>query len=158
MLTRVFRWLWEDGLLEGPEDSRLLGLSMWVRTAAAPAGDSGHDKRGRQILGMFWSNPADFVDELSGGQRGEQKSKIIPHFLAARLSTSSAVHWGGEDRHGMGGSRYGRDEGLRFCHGGLDEHIKSSLQLHEVGTIVNPTLNRMLLTECLCPLKSHTGT
>ena len=35
----------------------------------------------------------------------------------------------------------------------LDEHLKSSLQLCEVGTIFSSTLSMMLLAECLCPFK-----
>lgn len=116
----------------------------------------------------WWERQADFRYVLIPSNRicwwtecrkkGSGKLRLIPHFLAARLSISSAIHWGGEVHHGKGGDRFQRDKRLPFLYRGLDEHIKSALQLYEVGTIANFTLNRMLLTECFCPLKIHVET
>ena len=51
------------------------------------------------------------------------------------------------------GERVRTEERLQFLMRRLDEHLKSSLQLCEAGTIFSSTLSMMLLAECLCPFK-----
>ena len=59
----------------------------------------------------------------------------------------------GETSVGRAGERVRTEERLQLLMRRLDEHLKSSLQLCEVGTIFSSTLSMMLLAECLCPFK-----
>ena len=83
------------------------------------------------------------MDELSGGQkRGKNQERSL---FSITVSIGSASHWVGKAIMGKVGEGFRKEERFQILTCGLNGHIESSLQLYEVGTIMNSALNMMLL-------------